>query len=155
MFRLSNLADYALVLLALVAADEQGDTERPVSTRDLARVSGLPPPTVAKVLKRLVRATLLKSHRGAQGGYVLARSPSGIRVSDVIEAFDGPVALTRCTTRTPRGEEVRCKLMARCPTQAAWAPVNKAINSALADLTLKDIFSAQASPLRDGLAVSK
>lgn len=149
MFRLSNLADYALVLLSHVANGSSAATGGPVSARDLAAASGLPAPTVSKVLKRLVRATLLKSHRGAHGGYVLARPTDGISVADVVEAFDGPVALTRCTAgahagdcSTPARPTHHCGLLARCPTRAAWASVNRTVVAALSQLTLQDIHQA-------------
>ena len=138
MIRLSKMADYGIVLLTYVAQLRPGAL---ATARDLAERSGLPMPTVSKVVKTLARGGLLHSHRGVHGGYSLARAASAISVVDVIDAMEGPVAMTACT-RTAR---LRYSLLSTCPTRSAWATVNRRVEEALASMTLDDMRNASAS----------
>ena len=98
MIRLGRLTDYGIVLMSHLAATDDG----PHNARDLAAQTQLPLPAVSKLLKLLARAGLLTSSRGAKGGYALARPASEITVPQMIEALEGPIALTDCTlTRAP------------------------------------------------------
>ena len=151
MIRLSNMADYALVLLTYVAGSKTAGPAGVMTARSLASASGLPEPTVSKVLKQLAKAALLISRRGAGGGYALARPADTISVAEVLQAVEGPVALTRCTRHHPvaphKGSSLRqpparsdsCALWSTCPTRDAWGPVNEAVTAALAGLTLRDV----------------
>lgn len=144
MIRLSKMADYGIVLLAYVA---QGELGQVCTARDLAQASGLPMPTVAKVVKTLARAGLLVSHRGVHGGYSLARSADAISVVDVIDAMEGPVAMTACTRPRRRpGASLGCGLLATCPTRGAWAQINRRVKDALSTMTLHEM-RAFAGPL--------
>lgn len=136
MIRLSKMADYAIVVLTYMATDAIGTV---ATARDLANASGLPLPTVSKVVKMLGRAGLLHGHRGVRGGYSLARAASAISVIDIIAAVEGPVALTRCTqpARANRGNV--CQLTPTCPARDAWGLINRTVVRALQDLTLLDM----------------
>lgn len=134
MFRLSRLTDYGFVLLTRLAAQPT----RQFAARDLAEESNLPLPTVSKLLKKLARAGLLTSARGVAGGYSLARPPERIRVSEIIAALDGPVALTMCSEA-----DGKCSLQACCPTHSNWLVINNAVRGVLDNLTL----AALARPL--------
>ena len=96
MLRLSKLTDYAIVLLSYLTR-----SSRPKNARELAELSGLPHPTVSKVLKMLARAELLISVRGQRGGYQLAAEPNTISVTRMISAIEGPLALTECSADAP------------------------------------------------------
>ena len=85
----------------------------------------------SKVLKLLTRADLLVSHRGAQGGYGLARPAASISVAEVVEALDGPIAITTCTEPTP-GD---CSILSLCPARANWERINHAIRESLSEVT--------------------
>ena len=98
MIRLSRLADYSVVLMTYLASH----AERPQSALDLTFASGLPGPTVGKLLNMLARAGLLTSYRGVGGGYALTRTPGDISVAEVIHAVDAPIALTECSQHTSR-----------------------------------------------------
>lgn len=135
MIRLSKMADYGIVLLTYVAQWGNGHL---VTARDLAERSGLPLPTVSKVVKTLARGGLLKSHRGVHGGYSLARAAHGISVIDVVDAMEGPVSMTACTG----GARARCSLLSTCPTRGAWASMNARVRDALATMTLNDMHGA-------------
>ena len=91
MLRLSKLTDYAVVVLARLSSGTPTQT-----SPGIAASTGIPEPTVAKVLKTLVAAGLVTSQRGAHGGYRLTRPLPALPVADVIDAIDGPIALTAC-----------------------------------------------------------
>ncbi len=132
MLRLSKLTDYAVVVLVRLA-DEAGG--RVQTTPGIATATGLPEPTVAKVLKAMVGHGLVVSQRGARGGYRLSRSLSAVPVCDVIEAIDGPIALTACV----EGGSGNCEAARLCPVHGRWDSVNEAIREALGAITLADM----------------
>src|ERR1700720_3097495 len=106
MLRLSKKADYALIAMKhLAVRGDRGSS----SAREIAGLYDIPIELMAKVLQRLVRRGLLASHQGTRGGYKLARVPTQISVADVIQAIDGPVTVTACST-----DEGRCVQFAKC-----------------------------------------
>lgn len=142
MIRLSRLADYGIVLMTQLAV-------RPgllVTAPDMALVSGIPVPTVSKLLKVLAQAGLLDSQRGVKGGYALVRPAEDIQVLDIIRAVDGPVGLTECTVEDEGG----CRLEALCPTRTNWQRINEAVIGALEDITLADMAPPDISFLPEG-----
>ena len=116
----------------------------------IAAATGIPEPTVAKVLKSLSAAGLVTSQRGARGGYRPVRDLSAVPVSEVIAAVDGPIALTACVDGSAAG----CESEHLCPMRGRWDPVNEAIKLALSEISLADMrdatfsrmFRAPASP---------
>lgn len=139
MIRLTNLADYAVVLMCYLA-----HAPRKVrSAVALSRVSGIPVPTVSKILGALSRAELLRSQRGLGGGFTLGRPAEVISVADIIEAVDGPIALTNCIENSP-GD---CDLEALCSMRPHWQKINFAVKGALEDISLSEISAPQ--PLGD------
>ena len=95
MLRLSKKADYALMAMRHLALRSDAGSS---SAREIAEQYDIPVELLAKVLQRLARRGLLTSHQGTRGGYILSRPASQISVADVIQAIDGPVAFTACTT---------------------------------------------------------
>ena len=142
MIRLSRLADYGVVLTTQLARAPYGVRTAP----ELAQASGLPHPTVAKILKRLAHEGVLVSHRGATGGYSLARAANTITVADIIAALDGPIALTQCMG----ANEDHCGIQSLCPTHPNWRRINDAVTRALTEVTLAEMAApvarASASP---------
>jgi FeS assembly SUF system regulator len=132
MLRLSKMNDYAVVVLAHMAA--HGDQR--ANAPEIADATGLPASTVSQVLKKLAHAGLVVSHRGAHGGYLLGRAPSEISVVELVEALEGPVALTACVD----GAEGGCGVQTRCPIRGSWDRVNAAIREALESVTLADML---------------
>lgn len=128
MIKLSKLTDYAVVILAEMTR-MRGQT---VSAAALAGKIGLPEPTVSKILKLLARQELLTSTRGTSGGYRLEREAASIPVTDIIAAIEGPISLTACT----EGSHDNCALETVCALNGRWTPVNKALQAALAQVTL-------------------
>ncbi|MDD2876419.1 MAG: SUF system Fe-S cluster assembly regulator [Acidiphilium sp.] len=130
MLRLSRLTDYAVVVLVRLSRADLVET-----ASSIAMATGIPEPTVAKVLKGLAQAGLVSSQRGAHGGYRLARVLSAIPVADVIVAIDGPIALTACV----EGTGGTCESQSLCPMAGRWGVVNDAISEALTAITLADM----------------
>ncbi len=132
MIRLTNLADYAVVLMCEVA----GATDR-INAQNLSASTNIPVPTVSKILNALSRADLLVSHRGLKGGFVLARAADEITAADIIEAIDGPIAVTHCTEPTDND----CSYTNICVMRPKWQVINSAVKDALDDVTLASLVT--------------
>jgi FeS assembly SUF system regulator len=139
MLRMGKLTDYATVVLASLA-DEPARHRAAV---DLAERTGLSPPTVSKVLKGLQRAGMVISARGSQGGYRLARPPEAITAAQILDVFEGPIAITECS-----GASSQCGIERLCRVGGAWQRVNAAIRRALEDVTLQQLAGLDAASLR-------
>jgi FeS assembly SUF system regulator len=140
MLRITKLTDYAIVVLTNMAGPLRTG---PHTARDLADRTRIPQPTVSKILKDLSRSGILVSTRGVQGGYRLARSPDAISVVDVIDAVDGPVAITECSSGTP----TNCEHAGCCPVEANWVRINQMVRGALSTISLADMGRPLAPPL--------
>ena len=134
MLRLSKLADYAVVVLVRLSLADGCQTSPGIAT-----ATGVPEPTVAKVLKALSAAGLVRSQRGARGGYQLRQPLSSIPIADVVAAIDGPIALAACV----EGGAGNCEAEA-CPVRGRWDPVNDAVVQALRRITLADMAAPRA-----------
>lgn len=139
MIRLSRLADYGVVLACHMAAR----TDAYHNAFDLAAATGLPSPTVSKLLAAMARAGILESHRGAKGGYRLARQPADITAADIVCSVDGPIALTVCIEHGNGA----CDVESLCPTRRGWRRINDAIRDAMKSVTLAEL--AFPAPLPD------
>ena len=132
MLRITRQADYAIVLLTRFAA-APAETVR--NARDLAAEVHLTVPMVSKILKGLARQGLLTSHRGAAGGYSLARAPEAVSVGEIVTAMEGPIAMTQCLA----GDAGCCAIEDTCPSRPNWARINQAIARALHQVHLSDM----------------
>lgn len=130
--RLTSLADYAVVVMSAAARREGG---RRLSAAELAEETGVPLPTAQKLLGRLAQTGLLKAVRGAGGGFVLARPADGITLADIVEAVEGPIAMTSCSDH----ERHDCALETACQVRPHWPAVNIAIRGALAEVSLASL----------------
>jgi FeS assembly SUF system regulator len=146
MLRISRLTDYAtLILASLRDGGLASAAEISVRTR-----IGLP--TVSKLLKELQHAGLVRSVRGAHGGYQLTRPAGLINAAEIIDAVEGPVALTECA-----GGAGNCGIEATCLVGHGWQRISRAIRRALADVTLdalvrRDMLPASFDFSRDAAA---
>lgn len=141
MIRMTREADYGIVLLTCMIQD----ANPPYSAAMLARKRHLPLPMVSKILKLLARAGLLVSQRGAQGGYDLARPADAISAADIIDALEGPVAITECSTGFPSA----CAHEDHCMVGGHWGRINEAIREALDKISLLEL--SQPAPVRVNL----
>lgn len=128
--RLSNLADYAVVIMSAAARHCGGAR---VCASQLATETGLPAPTVQKLVSRLTAAGLLRALRGAGGGLQLARPAAAITLADIVEAVEGPIALTACV----EGED--CSAHHDCRVRPHWPLINAALRGALASIPLTQL----------------
>ena len=137
MFRLNRLTDYAVVVMAQMALRDKATS----TATELSRDTGVPLPTVAKVLNALARGGLILSQRGAAGGYGLSRPAGEIVVAEIIQAIEGPIALTACV----EGSTAQCDVEGLCPMRGGWDRVNQAIRTALEQVTLADMVGPAMS----------
>jgi len=135
--RISKLTDYGTVVLA----DLVSTLDRVVSASDVASRTGIALPTVSKVLKTLARAGFVESTRGAAGGYRLARDASSITVAHIIDALEGPVSITECSS-----DDSRCGYENQCKTGHAWQRINSTIHDALNGVSLEDLAQDTGRP---------
>ncbi len=138
MLRVSKLTDYAVVVLTRLSDGGVTDDGAVQTSPAIAQLTGVPEPTVAKVLKALGTSGLVLSQRGARGGYRLSRPLETISVADVIAAVDGPIALTACVDGGIGG----CDVHGVCAVKGRWDLVNDSIRQALGAITLADMRDA-------------
>jgi FeS assembly SUF system regulator len=135
MLRLSKFADYGVVVMTATARAAPAA----VSAAEVATRTGVPAPTVAKLMSAYARAGLLASRRGAAGGAVLGQPASAISLLAMIEVVDGPVGMTSCTHG---GGD--CQLEGHCAPRPHWEIVNAAVRAALSRVTLDELMRAPA-----------
>src|SRR5436190_21138132 len=138
MLRLSKKADYALMAMKHLAV--RGD-RRSSSAREIAEQYGIPIELMAKVLQRLVRRGLLLSHQGTHGGYQLAYGPAQITVADVIQAIEGPVTVTACST-----DDGQCEQFSKCNVRDPLFRVRERILAALGECTIAELAADPPAP---------
>ncbi len=131
MLKITKITDYGFILLAHMANQEGGMLH---NAKDLSASIGIPLPTVSKVLKILTQGGILQSHQGSKGGYSLAKPAELISAAEIIEAVEGPVAITDCSSAEGCDRN--------CPVSPSWQQVNGAVIGALAKLTLADMANS-------------
>jgi FeS assembly SUF system regulator len=131
MLRISKLTDYAIIIMSHMARQ----ADRVYAAAELAGATGVALPTVSKVLKILAKARMVKSTRGAKGGYALVQLPEKTSVAGIIYALEGPIALTECGV-----SHDHCHQSASCNVRGNWNPINTAVKTALESVTLADMI---------------
>jgi Rrf2 family protein len=131
MLKLTKKADYGLMAMRHLAEHSQ---EGARSAKDVADAYGIPQEALAKILQRLVKAGLLRSQHGTNGGYTLARDAGAISAFEVIRAIDGPLFITSCVT--VRGE---CDQVERCNIREPLRRVNHSIEEVLKSITISEM----------------
>ena len=131
MLRLNRMTDYAILVLGALAR-RHGET---LASGHLAQLTKLAQPTVAKVLKMLLAVELVETQRGVRGGYRLMKTSAHISLVDIVEAIEGPIAVTDCI----EGARQPCPASNYCCMRNHWNHVNFAIRRALMDVTLEDL----------------
>ena len=144
MLRVTKLTDYATVVMTVLAA-RPGEV---LSAPELAEQAGLEAPTVAKVLKPLAAAGLVAGFRGANGGYRLARPAAEITLVEIVEAMEGPLAMTECSVH-----DGQCGIEASCGVRANWRRINDVVADALRGVSLAQMLGPAPRPSRKGIAL--
>ena len=145
MLRIGKLTDYAFVILQhLTQTPDQA-----LSAHAIASLTGIPEPTVSKVLKILTRNGLIVSIRGAGGGYQLQKDAENISVLQIIEAMEGRVMMVECNDT-----DHTCTISNSCPLQGRWDPVNRVLRDTLQNWSLQDLKadSAQYNFMNEAMA---
>jgi FeS assembly SUF system regulator len=131
--RLSHLADYAVVLMTAAARRPAGAR---LSATELAGETGVPLPTAQKLMGQLAGCDLLTSARGANGGFALARPAEAISLADIVEAVEGPIAMTVCSGQEGVSD---CALDAHCRVKPHMGVVGNAVRGALGAVSLTSL----------------
>src|SRR4051812_20071368 len=147
MLRLSKKADYALMAMKHLACKTEAGSAS-TSAREIAEQYDIPVELMAKVLQRLARSGLLTSHQGTRGGYTLARAKRTISVADIIQAIDGPLTVTACSS-----DDEQCEQFEKCNVRDPLWRIKDRILAALATCSLEEI-SSEVVPEPDVIAVS-
>jgi FeS assembly SUF system regulator len=134
MLRISKLTDYGTVILACLA----GQPGRLWTATEVAECTHIGLPTVSKLLKKLQRSGLVISTRGSQGGYQLAQPAADITAAHILDALEGPFAITECS-----GAHSTCGLESNCRVGHTWQRVNAAIRRALTDVSLAQLAGTE------------
>jgi FeS assembly SUF system regulator len=134
MLRISKLTDYGTVILACLASQP----DRLWTASEVAERTHVGLPTVSKLLKKLQRSGLVLSARGSRGGYQLARPAAEITAAHILDALEGPFAITECS-----GQHSTCDLESNCRVGHAWQRVNGAIRRALTDISLAQLAGVE------------
>ena len=137
MVRISRLTDYATVLLA-VLAEQPARVQTAAALAEQTRIAA---PTVSKLLKQLHRAGLVTSTRGLHGGYLLARPASQISAATILDALEGPFAVTDCSAG-----HGQCGIEDSCRVSRSWQRLNLAIRRSLQEVSLAQLAGIDALP---------
>ena len=130
MLRLSKLADYGCQVMVYMARDSAIH-----SASEVATGLGMATPTVSKILKMLARDGLVASVLGAKGGYALSRYPKEISIAEIINAMDGPISITECSSTST------CTRESFCSTKGNWQGINHVIQQALDNVSLAEMVT--------------
>lgn len=144
MVRISKLTDYGMVIMAFMAKEPS----RLFQAREIAAETEITYPTVSKLLKKLSKNKFLSSNRGIQGGYQLAISPKDISVADLVQALEGPIAITECNL----GHD-HCVSETNCGIRAPWLRINAVITNALSSIRLSDLVTSSAFGVKHVITV--
>lgn len=140
MLRISKLTDYATVILARLAAAP----DHRFTAAQIASDTRLALPTVSKLLKQLHRQGMVQSTRGLHGGYLLSRPADQITAAHILDALEGPVALTECSSH-----DSHCCIERTCLVGRAWQRVNHAIRRSLQEITLLELAGLNAGAVSE------
>ena len=132
MFKLNRMTDYAIVVLGALA-HRQGEI---LATAQLAELTGLNPPTVAKVAKTPMAADLLEAQRGVGDACRLVKPAAATSLVQIVEAMEGPIAVNDCVD----GAQAPCVVSNCCFMSRNWNRVNLAVRNALSDVSLEDLI---------------
>ncbi len=133
--KISTKGRYALRLMVDLAVAERGT---PVSLRDVARRQQLSDKYLEQIVTPLSRAGLVRSVRGAGGGYLLTRAPEEYTVGDILRPLEGDLAPVECAT-----DDTFCERCDQCVTVELWQEIHRAVSQVVDNTTLADLVERQ------------
>ena len=134
MLKITRLADYSVLILCCFQNSK-------LTAKSISNTTGLGLATVNKILALLVKAKILKPIRGPNGGYYPEKSLKDVSIKDIIEAIEGPVAITKCSEE----KDKNCNLLDLCITKNVWTQVNNSVMSTLQNIKINDITEKNRS----------
>lgn len=138
MLKIAKLTDYGTLVMTTLALAPT----TVLNAQELAARSHVAAPTVAKLLKLLVKGGLVESTRGAHGGYRLARGADEITVAEVVTALEGPIAITACALHGGG-----CTIEGSCTSRSNWRLIDDAVRQALSAVTLAEMAAPRIQPV--------
>ena len=133
--KLSTKTRYGLRALIELCSRYAGETAVPIG--DIARRQGLSETYLEQLFQKLRKSGIVKSVRGAQGGYILGRPPGEISAASIVEALEGNIVFSECL------EGTGCDKSPECPTRRLWSKIKTNIDSILEGTTLEDLAEDQ------------
>jgi Rrf2 family protein len=143
LMQIPRRVDYGLRAVIYLAAQ---DPEKCCSSAEIAKQQGVPKKFLEKIIQDLLRGGLIKSKRGAWGGYTLTRTPAAISFYDVIEALEGPIAVNACMD-----QHLSCDQLPRCTMVGVWSEVQRKVTEVFTKTTIADL---RQTPCRDFIGSS-
>ena len=134
MLKITRLADYSVLILCCFK-------KKKLTAKTISKKTALGLPTVNKILALLVKAKILEPVRGANGGYFPSENFNDKSIKDIIEAIEGPVAITKCCEE----KEGNCSLLNSCITKNVWVQVNRTVMATLQNIKINDITKQNRS----------
>ena len=138
LMQIPRRVDYGLRAVIYLSVQ---DPERCCSISEIAKQQGVPKKFLEKIIQDLIRGGLIKSRRGACGGYTLARAPEAISFYEVIQALEGPIAVNACMD-----SHTSCEQLPRCSMVNVWSEVQRKVTEVFASTTIADL---KRKPCRD------
>lgn len=126
---LTKECDYAIRIMKFIK-----DSEKIVDAKKISDATNVPPRFALKILRRLVSAKMLKSYKGAKGGYVLEGKSEDITLYDVVSIIGGEYRLSKCL-----GEENDCCLSGSCSFRNIFAEISADVQKKLVSIKLSEI----------------
>ena len=133
------MTDYGAVVMSLLAFQYRFDRNESLSVNEIADKTGLTAASISKILKTLTNAALVSSTRGKNGGYCLSKAPEDISVADIVEALEGPIALTACVETSIEP----CNAKQSCFLSGHWEKINTVVDNALRGMSLADLVNPE------------
>ena len=130
--RISTKGRYAIKLMLDLATNDNGE---PIRLKDVARRQDISEKYLEQIMMQLNRSGLVRSVRGAQGGYSLAQAPENITVGAVLRVMEGSLAPVDCVA----SDGPACDRMDQCVTITVWRKLNDAIQGVVDAITLRDL----------------
>ncbi len=133
MLHFNRKTEYAILAIEHMVRKEN----QVVSTREVSETYKIPYPLLAKILQKLAGKGYIKAVHGTKGGYVLVKKPGDVTVADIVEIFDGPVAVVECF----KEEKITCPQWDGCTIRGPFYELNHKIHDLLVQTTMADLVS--------------
>lgn len=130
--KISTKGRYALRMMVDLA---QSGQEGPVALRDVAKRQGISEKYLEQLVAPLIRAGLLRSVRGASGGYLLTKAPEAYTVGEILRTQEGSLAPVDCAA----ADGAPCARRDSCPTAPLWRRIAQAVDQVVDATTLQDL----------------